>query len=127
MHFLVKVGVLELAVGALTGWAMVYVTRTPRAQRLRAGLRDARRIRQGHIEMLMQGTVLTAFGAAVPDPPLFASILLSVVCWTAPLAFFPLAFRPEWGETRLYRYVDNASLIGLSVGFVLFAVSVLAS
>ncbi|WP_431894732.1 hypothetical protein [Nonomuraea sp. bgisy101] len=70
MPSLVKIGVVELTCGVLTGWFMVYITRTPRAERIRRGLRDPRRVRQRHLELLMMGTMLIAIGAAVPSVPM---------------------------------------------------------
>ena len=114
---------LELTVGVLTGWGMVYATGAPREKRLRAGLRDARRIRQGHIELLMMGTILVALGAAVPDPPIVPAVTIAICSWLAPLAFFPLAFRPDWGELRVLRLVDLAAFTGLSLGYVALTVT----
>jgi hydroxylaminobenzene mutase len=124
MSWITKIGIVELTVGVLTGWAMVYVTRTPRERRIAAGLRDARRVRQGHIELLMQGTLLTAIGVAVPSPPIIAAVLIVVFAWLAPLAFFPVAFHPEWGDLRIFRLLDNTTFAGLSIGFVWLAVAV---
>ncbi|GAA2848485.1 hypothetical protein GCM10010517_05730 [Streptosporangium fragile] len=125
MPFLVKMGVLELTLGVLTGWFMVYITRTPRAERLRRGLRDPRRIRQGHIELLMMGTILIAIGSAVPDPPLAALVLIALFSWLAPLSFFPAAIRPDLADSRGMRWTDNVTFLGLSTGYVVLAVAVL--
>ncbi|MFI6291561.1 hypothetical protein ACIBEJ_08225 [Nonomuraea sp. NPDC050790] len=125
MPFLVKLGVLELTVGVLTGWFMVYVTRTPRAERLRRGLRDPRRVRQGHIELLMMGTILIAVGAAVPSPPVAAVALIAFFSWLAPLSFFPAAVRPDLAGSRAMRWTDTVTFLGLSVGYVLLAADVL--
>ncbi|MFI6904439.1 hypothetical protein ACIBKY_24485 [Nonomuraea sp. NPDC050394] len=125
MPFLVKLGVLELTVGVLTGWFMVYLTRTPRAERLRRGLRDPRRVRQGHIELLMMGTILIALGAAVPDPPAPALALIAFFSWLAPLSFFPAAVRPDLAGSRGMRWVDTITFAGLSAGYVVLAVAVL--
>ncbi|MFD1929852.1 MULTISPECIES: hypothetical protein [Nonomuraea] len=127
MPLLVKIGVLELTVGVLTGWFMVYITRTPRAERLRRGLRDPRRVRQGHIELLMMGTMLIAIGAAVPSVPTVALIPIVVFSWVAPLSFFPVAIQPELAEHPVMRWLDNAMFVGLSAGYVVLAVSVLAA
>ncbi|MFI9551071.1 hypothetical protein [Nonomuraea endophytica] len=125
MPFLVKLGVLELTVGVLTGWFMVYITRTPRAERLRRGLRDPRRIRQGHIELLMMGTILIALGAAVPEPPAVALALIAFFSWLAPLSFFPAAVRPDLADSRAMQWVDTITFVGLSTGYVVLAVAVL--
>ncbi|GAA2354368.1 hypothetical protein [Nonomuraea africana] len=125
MPFLVKTGVVELTIGVLTGWFMVYITRTPRAERIRRGLRDPRRIRQGHIELLMMGTMLIAIGAAVPDPPLPALVLITVFSWLAPLSFFPAAVRPDLADHPAMRWTDNLTFVGLSAGYLTLAGSVL--
>jgi len=121
MNWLSLCGFIEMAVAVITGWGMVYIVRTPREKRRQDGLRDPRRWRQGHIEMLMQGTVLIAAGAAMAAPPLVPALIVAIFGWVAPLSFFPVAFRPDWGDWKAYRLLDNSVFVGLTVGWVSFA------
>lgn len=124
MPVLVKIGVAELTLGVLSGWLMVLVADRDRARR--AGIVERRRIRQGHIDLLMMGTILVALGAAIPDPPVFATVLIVFGSWLAPLLFFPIAFRPEVGDAGLFRLADRAGFVALSVGYLVLLVDVLA-
>lgn len=120
MPALVVAGVLELACGVLSGWAMVYA-----GTRRRGPVVDPRRIRQGHLDLLMMGTILVAVGAALPDPPALAVVLVIAGSWLAPLLFFPLAVRPALGERPWYEALDRAGFVALSVGWIALAVEVL--
>ena len=75
MPLLVKLGISELAVGVLSGWAMVAMVERPEALK-RAGVRQLGRIRQTHLDLLMQGTILAAIGAAIGSVPVWIGILL---------------------------------------------------
>lgn len=123
MPILVKIGVAELTLGVLSGWVMVFISDPDRAQR--AGIVDRRRIRQGHLDLLMMGTILVALGAAVPDPPLIAAALIVFGSWLAPLLFFPLSVRPKLGEQPLFRSADRLGFVGLSVGYLWLLTDVL--
>jgi hypothetical protein len=122
MPLLVKLGVLELLCGVLTGWLMVYAADPGRLRR--SAIVDARRIRQGHLDLLMMGTILVALGAAVPDPPLLPAALVVLGSWLAPLLFFPLAVWPRAGERGLLPWLDRAGFVALSAGWLALAVEV---
>ena len=68
MPLLVKLGICELAAGVLSGWAMIAIVERPEALK-RLGVRQLGRIRQTHLDLLMQGTILVAVGAAVTSVP----------------------------------------------------------
>lgn len=123
MPLLVKIGVVELACGVLTGWAMVYISDPARVER--SAIVEPRRIRQGHLDLLMMGTILIALGAAVPAPPVVAAALIVAGSWVAPVLFFPLAIWPQLGERRLYQGLDRIGFIALSAGWTVLAVEVL--
>ncbi|MGW6461869.1 hypothetical protein ACWF94_39060 [Streptomyces sp. NPDC055078] len=125
MPFLVKAGIVELTVAVLSGWLMVYVTNTPKEKRIQHGVRDARRIRQAHLELLMMGAMITAIGAAVPSPPMVAAVVIVVCSWVAPLSFLPVAVRPELAKTTWMRVLDTTVFVGLSLGYIVLAVDVL--
>ena len=126
MSLLVKLGISELAVGVLSGWAMVAMVERPEALK-RAGVRQLGRIRQTHLDLLMQGTILAAIGAAVGSVPVWIGILLVIGAYLAPLGLGVLAFRPELQKgSNVYRGLNTAVLAGFTVGWVALAVTVLS-
>ncbi len=68
----------ELTVGVLSGWVMVMTIEKPELLR-RAGVRHLGRIRQAHLDLLMQGVSLIAVGFAVDPLPAWIGILLVLV------------------------------------------------
>lgn len=56
---------------------------------------DTRRIRQGHLDLLIMGAILVALGAADLGLPVVATVFVIAGSWLAPLLFFPLAWRPS--------------------------------
>jgi hypothetical protein len=125
LPLLVKLGISELAVGVLSGWAMVAMVERPEALK-RAGVRQLGRIRQTHLDVLMQGTILAAIGAAVGSVPVWIGILLVTGAYLAPLGLGVLAFRPELQKgSNIYRGLNTAVLAGFTVGWVALAVTVL--
>lgn len=120
VNLLIVAGVFQLFFASLTGWVMFLVFDYPEKAR-KLGILSASRIRQWHIELLMQGSLITALGAALDHPPLWASILLIVAAWIAPFSFVPLAFKPDIGERRWYLAIDLLSFVGFNVSlFVMF-------
>jgi hydroxylaminobenzene mutase len=125
VNVLVVAGVFQLFFASLTGWVMYLVTDYPeRAKRI--GILSVRRIRQWHIELLMQGTLITALGAALHDPPLWASVLLVVAAWVAPFGFLVLAVKPAVGERPWYRGIDLCSFVGLNVSLLVMFLTALS-
>jgi hypothetical protein len=126
LPLLVKLGICELATGALSGWAMIAIVEKPDALK-RIGVRQLGRIRQAHLDLLMQGTILVAIGAAVTSVPTWIGILLMLGAYVAPLTLGALAFRPELQkESILYRGLNTAVLAGFTVAWVALAVTVLS-
>lgn len=125
MSTLVRIGVVELAAGVLTGWLMVLASEE--RGRRRWGIVAPHRIRQGHIDLLMMGTILVAVGAAVDAPPLLAAVAIVAGSWIAPLLFFPLARWPQAGDAAVYKLLDRAGFVLLSAGWVVLAAHVLTA
>ena len=126
MPLLVKLGICELAAGVLSGWAMVATVERPEALK-RLGVRQLARIRQTHLDLLMQGTILIALGAAVASVPTWIGILLVIGAYLAPLGLGVLAFRPELQKGSIvYRGLNTTVLAGFTVGWVALAVTVLS-
>ena len=125
MPLLVKLGICELATGVLSGWAMIAMVEKPEALK-RLGVRQLARIRQTHLDLLMQGTILIAVGAAVASVPTWIGILLVIGAYVAPLTLGVLAFRPELQkDSLLYRGLNTAVLAGFTVAWVALAITVL--
>lgn len=90
MPLLAKLGICELTIAALSGWAMVATVERPDALK-RLGLRHLGRIRQAHLDLLFMGTILTAVGVAVASVPTWVGVLLILGAFGQPLRFLPLA------------------------------------
>ncbi len=126
MPLLVKLGICELAAGVVSGWAMVAMVERPEALK-QLGVRQLARIRQTHLDLLMQGTILTAIGAAVVSVPTWIGTLLVLGAYVAPLTLGVLAFRPELQKGSIaYRGLNTAVLAGFTVAWVALAVTVLS-
>lgn len=126
MALLIKLGICELAVGVLTGWAMVAIVEEPDSLK-RIGVRQLGRVRQFHLDLLMQGTILVAVGAAVPAVPTWIGFLLVAGAFIAPLGLGVLAWRPELQrESLAYKGVNGIVLVGFTVAWVALAITVLS-
>jgi hypothetical protein len=126
LPLLVKLGICELAAGVLSGWAMIAMVERPEALK-RLGVRQLARIRQTHLDLLMQGTILAAVGAAVTSVPTWIGILLVLGAYVAPLTLGVLAFSPELQKGSIvYRGLNTAVLAGFTVAWVALAVTVLS-
>jgi hypothetical protein len=113
---LVVSGLTELAMGALTGWAMsVAVTRPEDLAKV--GIRSAARLRQWHLDLIILGSLTAAAPRFVPQPPRAVAVPLAVGAWTNANAFGVLAFRPELKEHPVYKAGVIASFVSTSWGF----------
>jgi hypothetical protein len=121
MDWVVRIGLVELALGGLLGWAMVI--REERPEWLtRIGIVAPHRIRQVHLDYVMMGLILIAVGLAVPDLP--TEIALALVFGTAvnPLLFVPAAFDPDVDKRLWYRALSVVSFLAVSGGLVAAAI-----
>jgi hypothetical protein len=121
MDWVVRIGLVELALGGLLGWAMVVRQDKPEWLK-RIGVVAPQRIRQVHLDYLMMGLILIAVGLAVPDLP--TAIAVALVFGTAvnPFLFVPLAFDPEVEKRLWYRSLSVVSFVGVSGGLVAAAI-----
>lgn len=118
MPLLSKLGIYELTVAVLSGWAMVATIEKPAALQ-RVGVRHLGRIRQTHLDLLFQGTILTVVGIAINPIPTWIGILVVLGAFVAPLLLLVLAFDSELQHSSaLYRTINMAVLVGFSVGWV---------
>ena len=121
MDWVVRIGLIELALGGLLGWAMVIRDENPEWLR-RIGVVAPARIRQVHLDYVMMGLILIGVGLAVPDLPTAVAIYLAFGTFVNPFLFVPLAFDPEVEKRFWYRALAVISFIGVSGGLVVTAV-----
>jgi hypothetical protein len=121
MDWVVRIGLAELALGGLLGWAMVVRDERPEWLR-RIGVVAPQRIRQVHLDYVMMGLILIGVGLAVPDLPTAVAVALVFGTIINPFLFVPLAFDPDVDKRLWYRALAVISFIGVSGGLVVAAV-----
>jgi hypothetical protein len=121
MDWVVRIGLIELAIGGLLGWAMVVRDERPEWLR-RIGVVAPQRIRQVHLDYVMMGLILIGVGLAVPDLPKAVAIALVFGTFVNPFLFVPLAFDPDAEKRFWYRAVATVSFIAVSGGLVVAAI-----
>lgn len=112
---LVASGLIELALGALTGWPYALAIDDPDAAR-RLGVRSVGRLRQWHLDLIALGALTVLVGSAVPDLPRRVAWPLAIGAWTNANAFGVLALRPELKEHPVYKASAVASFATVSWG-----------
>jgi hypothetical protein len=121
MDWVVRFGLIELALGGLLGWAMVVRDERPEWLR-RIGVVAPQRIRQVHLDYVMMGLILIGVGLAVPDLPKAVAIALVFGTIVNPFLFVPLAFDPDVDKRLWYRALATVSFIAVSGGLVAAAI-----
>lgn len=120
---LVVSGLIELAVGVLSGWVYAATVEQPATMR-RVGVRAPNRIRQWHLELMMAGAFNVVCGLAVPYAGRVTTVALAVGSWINPNAFLPLAFNPRLDKSRpAYAVPVFGGLVATSIGYVGIAVA----
>lgn len=118
---MIQIGLVELALGGLLGWAMV-IREEKREWLQRIGIVAPQRIRQVHLDYVMMGLILIGVGLAVPDLPDAAAVPLVFGTLVNPFLFVPLAFDPEIEKRAWYRALAIVSFLGVSGGLVAAAI-----
>src|SRR5215218_6223691 len=121
MDWVVRIGLVELAIGGLLGWAMVIRGEKPEWLR-RIGIVAPQRIRQVHLDYVMMGLILIGVGLAVPDLPKAVAVALVFGTVVNPLLFVPLAFDPDAEKRLWYRTLAVISFVGVSGALVAAAI-----
>lgn len=121
MDWLIRAGLIELALGALLGWAMVAREERPDWLR-RIGVVAPARIRQVHLDYVMMGLILVAVGLAIPSLPTAVGIALVFGTAVNPFLFVPLAFDPEAKQRAWYRVLATVSFLAVSGGLLAAAI-----
>jgi hypothetical protein len=117
MDWVVRIGLVELALGGLLGWGMVIRAERPEWLR-RIGILAPQRIRQVHLDYVMMGLILIGVGLALPDLPVAIAVALVFGTLVNPFLFVPLAFDPEVDQSLWYRMLAVISFVALSGGLV---------
>jgi hypothetical protein len=121
MDWVVQIGLIELALGGLLGWAMVVRQERP-GWLTRIGVVAPQRIRQVHLDYVMMGLILIGVGIAVPDLPRAIAAALVFGTLVNPFLFVPLAFDPDAERRAWYRLLAVVSFLGVSGGLVAAAI-----
>jgi hydroxylaminobenzene mutase len=121
MDWVVRIGLVELAIGGLLGWAMVIRGERPDWLR-RIGVVAPQRIRQVHLDYVMMGLILIGVGLAVPDLPSAVAAALVFGTFVNPLLFVPLAFDPDVEKRLWYRSLAVVSFVAMSGSLVVAAI-----
>ncbi|MBK5219141.1 MAG: hypothetical protein JJE35_05075 [Thermoleophilia bacterium] len=121
MDWVVRIGLIELALGGLLGWAMVVKDDKPEWL-VRIGVVAPHRIRQVHLDYVMMGLILIGVGLAVPDLPTAIAVALVFGTVVNPFLFVPLAFSPAVEKRGWYRVLAVVSFIGTSGGLLAAAI-----
>jgi len=117
MRLLIQIGLIQLAVAALLGWAVVVWRERPEWLK-RIGIVAPRRLLQIHLDYVMMGLILVAVGVVVPELPLALAVILIAGTTVNPLLFLPLAFDNEADRHTPYRVITTLSFVAVSVGLV---------
>lgn len=120
-----KVGLVELAFGAVLGWVVALQMTAPAVVE-RLGVRTPRRILQAHLDYVIMGVILIAVGLAVPGLPGWLATVLVVGTWVNPTLFWPLAFSSRVATRPWFQIVGVLSFAATSGGLVGVAVVGLA-
>ena len=121
MSTLAKIGLCELAVAGLMGWAIV--VRLERPDLLtRAGIKSPRRLLQAHLDYVMMGLILVAVGLALPGIPDWIAAALIFGTLVNPSLFLPLAWNEDLAKNAPYRTLSVVSFIAMSGGLVAVAI-----
>lgn len=116
MRLLIQIGLIQLAVAAVSGWAVVIWRERPHwLERLR--IVAPRRLLQLHIDYVMMGLILIAVGLVVPDLPALLTAALIFGTTVNPLLFLPLAFGRA-DQKMPFRVLSVISFLAVCVGLV---------
>lgn len=111
------VGLGQLVLGALSGWAMLAKVAKPSLLDA-IGLKDHDVVRKVHLDWIFMGVIGVAVGTALPGLPVWIVVLLVFSTVVNPLLFLPPAFKPSVGGSRTYMAVAVLSFTAAGVGFI---------
>lgn len=119
-ELLVAVGLVSLALGAVSGFALLAAVDAPDLLR-RAGVVDMVRVRQVHLDWIIMGIMMAVVGLAVPDLPVWAGVPVLFGGIVNPATFVPMAFSKTVATTRVFQVISFISFVALSLGLIAVA------
>jgi hydroxylaminobenzene mutase len=122
---LLATALISLALGALSGFAVVAAVDYPEVLK-RAKVVDPLRVRQTHLDWIMMGTVMGVVALAVPGLPDWAAALVLFGGIVNPLSFVPMAFSKTVAAKMWFQVTSWISFVSLSTGLVAAVVFFLA-
>ncbi|SHQ36391.1 Uncharacterised protein [Mycobacteroides abscessus subsp. bolletii] len=121
MTIVVRIGLAELALGALLGWVVAANFLAPQLLR-KAGVTNGRRFLQAHLDYIIMGILLIAVGLAVPDLPGWLAAVVAYGALLNPTLFLPMAFKQNVTSNTSFQVATFTSFVAMSGGLVLVAV-----
>jgi len=121
LSWVAKAGLVELALGAVLGWAVLVRHERP-VWLTRIGIREPHRVLQTHLDLVIMGVLLVAVGLALPALVPWIAVPLVLGTWVNPLLFVQLAFDGGYAARPAYRVVTALSFTATSGSLVAAAV-----
>jgi hydroxylaminobenzene mutase len=118
---LAKIGLFEIAVAAVLGWALIARLEKPELL-TRLGVKSPRRILQCHLDQIMMGLILIAVSLAVPDLPDAIKVPLIFGTLMNPLLFLAQAFSDTLEDKLAFKAVSLVSITATSGSLVAVAI-----
>ena len=125
MPLLSSLGLVSLALAALSGWLVLAVTEKPDWFRSR-GVPAPARFRQAHLDWVMMGLILIAVQTVAPDVPDWIRACIAFGTVVNPLLFLPLAWGAGVKSNPVYVGITIVSFLSLSVGLPALAIWAIA-
>lgn len=120
-HVLLATALLSIALGALSGFAVLASVDYPAVLRA-AGVINPMRLRQAHLDWIIMGTMMAVTALAVPQLPDWVAALVIFGGVVNPLTFVPMAFSSKVDGTRAFRLISFLSFVSLTTGLIAAAV-----
>lgn len=124
-HVLLAAALISIALGALSGFAVLASVDYP--TKLRAlGVVNPVRIRQAHMDWIIMGTVMAVTALANPQLPVWVTALVMFGGVVNPLTFVPMAFSNTIEKTNTFQLISFVSFVSLSTGLIAAAMIFIA-
>ncbi|GAB5903607.1 MULTISPECIES: hypothetical protein [Mycobacteroides] len=120
MNLIVRIGLAELAFGAMMGWTVAANFLAPQVLK-RIGVTNGRRLLQAHLDYIMMGILLIAVGLAVPGMPGWLATVVVFGALLNPTLFLPMAFKENITSTPGFKAATFISFVAMSGGLVVVA------
>lgn len=125
MPLLSSLGLVSLALAALSGWLVLAATERPAWFRAH-GVPAPARFRQAHLDWVMMGLILIAVQTVAPGMPDWIRACIAFGTVVNPLLFLPLAWGAGVKSHPVYVGITIVSFLSLSVGLPALAVWAIA-